>query len=135
MLKPCFVLSIVFVLMPSASLLQEPATAPSSVPAEAKPMANPVKPSPESLAKATKQYGYDCSMCHGEKGDGKGDLVADMKLTLKDYTDPAALTGLSDADLYAVIKDGKGKMPADGGRTKPDAIWGLVSLVRSFGKK
>jgi mono/diheme cytochrome c family protein len=98
-------------------------------------MTNPVKPSPESLAKATKQYSYDCSMCHGEKGDGKGDLVADMKLTLKDYTDPAALSGLSDADLYAIIKDGKGQMPADGGRTKPDAIWGLVTLVRSFAKK
>lgn len=131
MLKPCFVLPFVLFLMPLASSPQQPAAAP----ADAKQSANPVKPSPESIAKAKKQYGYDCAMCHGDNGNGKGDLVADMQLTLKDYTDAAALGSMSDSDLFAIIKNGKGKMPADGGRTKPDDIWGLVNLLRSFSKK
>ena len=116
---------------PAQAAASEAPSAPAAVPQ----VANPVKPTPESLAKAKKQYGYDCAMCHGENGNGKGDLVADMKLTLKDYTDPGALKDMSDSDLLAVIKNGKGKMPGDGGRTKPDDLWGLVNLVRSFSKR
>jgi mono/diheme cytochrome c family protein len=134
-LKPCFVLLFVLVPTPLALSSQQPAAAPSSPPVDAKQLVNPVKTTPESIAKAKKQYGYDCAMCHGANGNGKGDLVEDMKLTLKDYTDPAALSGMSDGDLYTIIKDGKGKMPGDGGRTKPDDLWGLVNLVRSFAKK
>lgn len=134
-MKPYFVLLVVLVPMTLALSSQQPAAAPSSPPADAKQLANPVKSTSESLAKAKKQYSYDCAMCHGENGNGKGDLVEDMKLTLKDYTDPASLSGMSDGDLFTVIKDGKGKMPADGGRTKPDDVWNLVNLVRSFAKK
>ena len=135
MLKPLFVLLFVPVLLPLALLSQQPAAVPPSPPADAKQLVNPVKPTAESQAKAKKQYGYDCAMCHGANGDGKGELVEDMKLTLKNYTDPAALSGMSDGDLFTVIKDGKGKMPGDGGRSKPDDIWNLVLLVRSFAKK
>ena len=35
---------------------------------------NPVHPTPESQARAKTIYGYDCAMCHGVNGDGKGDL-------------------------------------------------------------
>ena len=80
-------------------------------------------------------YGYDCAMCHGEKGDGKGDLVADMKLTLKDYTDPAALKDMTDGELFYIIKNGKGQMPSEGDRGKPEDFWNMVILVRSFAKK
>ena len=110
-------------------------TAPTAIPAEAAKMENPVKPTPASQAQAKKMYGYDCAMCHGEKGDGKGDLVADMKLTLKDYTDPAALKDMTDGQLFYVIKNGKGQMPPEGDRGKADDIWNMVILVRSFAKK
>jgi mono/diheme cytochrome c family protein len=80
-------------------------------------------------------YKIDCAMCHGENGNGKGDLVADMGLTMKDLHDPATLQGMSDKDLYILIRDGKGKMPSEGDRAKPDEIWNLVILVRGFSKK
>jgi mono/diheme cytochrome c family protein len=100
------------------------------------PDSSPVhKSSPESLAKARKVYAYDCAMCHGAAGDGKGDLVADMKLTLKDYTDPAALNGMTDQQLFTIIHDGKDKMPGEGDRLKPEDTWAMVSLVHSFAKK
>ena len=35
--------------------------------------ANPVKATPESIAHGKKWYGYDCAMCHGNDGDGKGE--------------------------------------------------------------
>src|SRR3954447_25951572 len=58
------------------------------------------KPSPEALARAKKLYGYDCAMCHGEAGDGKGDLAGDFKTKPRDYTDPASLKDFSDAQLF-----------------------------------
>jgi len=133
MLKPLFVL---LVLLPFAPL-QQPATpaAPSTMPADAAHLVNPVKSTPESQAHAKKMYGYDCAMCHGANGNGKGELVADMKLTVKDYTDPAALKDLSDGELFYIIKNGKGQMSGEGDRAKPDDLWNMVILVRSFAKK
>jgi mono/diheme cytochrome c family protein len=99
-------------------------------------MVNPVKPTPESLAHAKKIYGYDCALCHGANGDGKGEAVADMKLTMKDFTDPSALKDLSDGELFYIIRNGKGQMPGEEeARAKPDDVWNLVVLVRSFAKK
>jgi len=120
-----------------ALLAQQPAAppAPAAAPAEAAPMVNPVKPTTASQEHAKKMYGYDCAMCHGANGNGKGDLVADMKLTLKDYTDPAALKDMSDGEIFTVIKNGKGQMSGEGDRLKPDDIWNMVVLVRSFAKK
>jgi mono/diheme cytochrome c family protein len=134
MLKPLFALPTLLLLVPS---FQQPATttAPSVIPAEAARMVNPVKPTPESQAHIKKVYGYDCAMCHGENGNGKGDLVRDMKLTLKDYTDPAALKDLSDGQIFYIIKNGKGQMPGEGDRAKPEDLWNMVIYVRSFAKK
>jgi mono/diheme cytochrome c family protein len=97
-------------------------------------MVNPVKPTPESQARAKKMYGYDCAMCHGANGDGKGD-VTDLKTKPKDYTDPAALKDLTDGEIFYILKNGKGQMPPDGDRTKPDDMWNMVILLRSFSKK
>jgi mono/diheme cytochrome c family protein len=133
MLQPLLVLLL---LLPFLLTPQQPAPAstPSAIPADAKSMVNPVKPTPESQARAKKMYGYDCAMCHGANGDGKGD-VADLKVKPRDYTDPAALKDLSDGEIFYIIKNGKGQMPPDGDRTKPDDMWNMVILVRSFSKK
>lgn len=107
----------------------------SKIPPEDAQRHNPIKPTPENLAQARRIYGYDCAMCHGKNGDGKGDLAADMKLELKDWRDPAALAGMTDGELFYLIKNGKGKMVPDGGRTKDTQLWELVNLLRSFAKK
>lgn len=103
------------------------------IPPEAANQPNPVKPSPESLAKGKKIYGYDCAMCHGKDGDGKGDM-ADMK-GIPDFTDPAALQGRTDGELFYIIQKGKGEMPPEGDRAKTEDIWNLVNYVRTFAKK
>ena len=119
--------------------LQQPAAAPSPpavIPAEAARMVNPVKPTPEGLAHAKKIYGYDCALCHGANGDGKGDAVADLKLKLKDYTDPAALKDLTDGEIFYIIRNGRGQMPPEEvGRAKNEDVWNMVVMVRSFAKK
>lgn len=95
---------------------------------------NPVKPTAESLAKGKKLYGYDCAMCHGEKGDGKGDMASDMK-NVTDFTKPDALKNRTDGELFYAIRNGKGDMPPEGDRAKDDDIWNMVNYVRSLAKK
>ena len=73
-------------------------------------------------------------MCHGANGDGKGEMVSDLKLSLRNYTDPAALKDLTDGQLFYIIKNGAGQMPGEGERAKPEDLWNMVVLVRSFSK-
>jgi len=96
---------------------------------------NPIALTAESLAEARKFFGYNCAMCHGKSGDGKGDLAADMKLELRDWRDPASLEKLTDGELFWIISNGKGKMPGNGDRDKERMRWNYVNLVRSFAKK
>ena len=96
---------------------------------------NSVTPTPQSLAKAKELFSYDCVSCHGEKGNGKGDLAKDMGLNVPDFTDPATLKNIPDATLFSTIHDGKGPMPEEGDRAKTDEIWNLVLYVRSLSQK
>lgn len=114
----------------------EQATADTSkIPQEDIDKKNPVKPTAEGLASAKKIYGYDCAMCHGAKGDGKGDLVESMKLTMHDWHEPASLEGKTDGELFYIITKGRGKMMGEGDRVSETTRWNLVNLVRSFSKK
>jgi mono/diheme cytochrome c family protein len=116
---------------------QPPAKAPAQeykVPPEDAAKVNPVKPTAESLAKGKKLYGYDCAMCHGEKGDGKGDMASDIK-NVTDFTKPDALKNRTDGELFYEIRNGKGDMPPEGDRAKDADIWNMVNYVRSLAKK
>ena len=105
------------------------------VPVEAARKENPVSATPESLARGKKQYGYDCAMCHGKEGNGKGDVAVDMKLGMHDETNPATLKDRSDGELFYIIKKGKDQMPPEGDRVKDERIWDMVNYVRSFANK
>jgi mono/diheme cytochrome c family protein len=97
--------------------------------------ANPVKATPEALAEAKKIFGYDCAMCHGEAGDGKGELVESMKLTMKNWHESTAVDEMSDEAIYNLIIKGRDKMVGEGDRLAPAKIWGLVHYVRTISKK
>jgi mono/diheme cytochrome c family protein len=116
---------------------QPPAKAPAQeykIPPEDAAKANPVKPTAESLAKGKKLYGFDCAMCHGANGDGKGDMATDMK-NVTDFTKPDALKDRTDGELFYVVRNGKGDMPPEGDRAKNDDIWNMVNYIRSLAKK
>ena len=123
----------------SAQQTSTPATqatpAAAAIPAEAAKLPNPVKSSPESLARARKWWGMDCAMCHGKDGNGKGDTASDMKLTMADFTDSATLKGRTDGELFYIIKNGDQDMPAEGTRVKVQENWDLVNYVRFLAKK
>jgi mono/diheme cytochrome c family protein len=134
-LKPFVIVVVLFsVVAAAAQTSQSPsqATPSNTIHAEAAHQVNPVKPTPESIAEGKKYYGYDCAMCHGANGDGKGEVAIDEKLKLKDYRDPATLQGMTDGELFYIIKNGKGQMPPEGDRLKAPQLWNLVNYIRSL---
>jgi len=68
-------------------------------------------------------YKAKCAMCHGADGS---------KITAHDLQS-AAVQGTSDADLSAIITNGKGKMPASKS-LKPEEVTALVAYVRTLKK-
>ena len=140
MLKPFLIVSVLSVFALPALLQQAPptpATAPpatpsqSNIPAEYVGKVNPVKPTAESQNRAKQIYGWDCAMCHGDNGDGKGDVAADQKLTMHDFHD--SLKTLSDGEIFYIIHNGEGKdMPPEGPRAKTDEVWNLVIYLRKM---
>ena len=135
MLKLLFALPSVLLF---AFLPQQPTETPdTTVPPDAAKLTNPVTATAESHAHAKMMYGIDCAICHGGNGNGKGELVADMQLKMKDFTDPATLKDRSDGELFYIIKNGddKSKMPAEGPRAKDADIWNLVLYIRSLSAK
>jgi mono/diheme cytochrome c family protein len=135
MLKPVLIVTAVLGLGLTAYAQNAPSAGtpvPTAVPVQAADKVNPLKPTAESVAAAKKTYCYDCAMCHGASGDGKGDTATEMKLNMKDLRDPATLKGMTDGQIYYIIANGKGQMPAEGDRAKPDRIWNLVVYLRTF---
>ena len=106
-----------------------------TIPVDTAKRENPVKPTEESLARGKKQYGYDCAMCHGKNGDGKGEVATDMKLRMNDETNPDLLKGRTDGELFYIIQKGKDQMPPEGTRVKDETIWDMVNYIRSLAKK
>jgi mono/diheme cytochrome c family protein len=114
---------------------QEPPAEEFKIPPEYVNMANPAKPTAAALEDARRLYGYDCAMCHGKDGDGKGELVEQMKLELKDWRNPSSLEKMTDGELFYILTKGKGKMVPEEQRAKAEQRWQLVNLIRSFAKK
>ena len=105
------------------------------IPPEAAAKANPVKPTPESLAKGKRMYGIDCAMCHGKDGDCNSDMASDDK-TLPNFTNADAMKNRTDGELFYITRNGKDPdMPPEDNRAKDEDVWNMVNYIRSFAKK
>ena len=113
---------------------KKPATEEFKIPPEDAKRENPVKPTAASVADGKHTFASQCAMCHGKDGDGKGDLAQDMKLKLRDYRDPVALKDVTDGEMFYILTKGKGDMPGQEGRMKPEQLWNLINYIRSLSK-
>jgi len=96
---------------------------------------NPVRFTEASVERGKKVFKTQCALCHGEKGDGKGDLATEMKLTLPDFTKSDSLAKRTDGELFAIIGTGKEPMPNQKGRMPDPQLWNLVNYLRALGGK
>ena len=96
---------------------------------------NPVRLTQRSVERGKKTFASQCSMCHGETGDGKGEMVADMKINPPDFTKPDTLKQRTDGEWFAIIGQGSESMQGQGSRMKDRQKWDLVNTLRSLGGK
>ena len=73
-----------------------------------------------------------CVACHGS--DASGNTAMGKNLKIRDLRS-AEVQGQSDAQLFKIISNGKGKMPAYGRSLSQEQIHKLVAFVRELGKK
>jgi mono/diheme cytochrome c family protein len=76
-------------------------------------------------------YKAKCLVCHGASGDGKTPAGQAMKAA--SFSSPE-VTKQSDADLSAVIRKGKGKMPAWKGALSDDQIKDVLAYIHTLQK-
>ena len=113
---------------------QEKPPAEFKIPPEEASRKNPLATNPNAIAEGKKRYATECSVCHGTEGDGKGDVVDELKLKLRDWRDPTALKDFTDGQMFYIINKGKGAMPGEDDRAKPEQIWQMVIYIRSLAK-
>jgi|SRR5947209_2123430 len=72
-----------------------------------------------------------CGACHG--ADGKGETTMGKNLKLKDLGSPE-VQKTSDAEMTAIISDGKKPMPAYKGKLTDEEITAVVKYIRTLKK-
>jgi mono/diheme cytochrome c family protein len=72
-----------------------------------------------------------CQMCHGP--DGTANTPAGHAIKAASFKTPSIIQ-TSDADLIAIVKNGKGKMPAFTGKLTDDQIKAAVAFIRILQK-
>ena len=76
-----------------------------------------------------------CKMCHGDKGDGGGKLGAALKPKPRNFTCAATMKGISDGQLFWIIKNGSPGTSMMGYSHLSDSeIWKLVLYLREFSR-
>ena len=90
--------------------------------------------SSSSMAQApgASTYAAKCQMCHG--ATGAGDTPAGKAMGALPFQSPAVVKE-TDAELIAVTKSGKGKMPAYAGKLPDDQIKDVITYIRTLQKK
>jgi mono/diheme cytochrome c family protein len=77
-------------------------------------------------------YKTKCAACHG--ADGKGATAVGKADSIRDLSS-ADVQGQTDAQLNAIITNGKDKMPGYGKSLKPEQVTSLVAYIRSIASK
>lgn len=73
-----------------------------------------------------------CAACHGQ--DGKGETAMGKKLGIRSLASKE-VQKQSDADLLAITKKGKNKMPAYDGKIPESDLKAVVAHIRTLAQK
>ena len=103
-------------------------------------MVNPL-PSSNANVKAGKKLFHEtaqplaCKQCHGEKGDGKGQLGGGLVPPPRNFTCGQTMNDLPDGQLFWIIKKGStgtGMMSFTG--LPDEQVWQLIQYIRTLAK-
>lgn len=78
---------------------------------------------------------FSCATCHGNKGDGRGEMARQYDPPPRNFACAQAVNGVADGQLFWIIRFGSPgtSMPAHKNFTD-EQIWQLVAYVRGLAK-
>lgn len=106
----------------------------SLIPAEVRERPNPIPPTPEAIERGKLYFSSQCTMCHGNEGDGKGDLVQRLGLVIPDFRTEEFQKGWTDGEMHYVITEGHGRMKGEGERLPEGWKWEMILYIRSLAR-
>lgn len=91
---------------------------------------NPVPADARSLHNGRMYYQINCAVCHGDAGKGDGPILA-TKVIFPPAVVGASAESKSDGYLWAIIRNGRGAMPAYNRIEELDR-WDVVNYIRGL---
>lgn len=104
---------------------------PLRIPAADSALKNPVPKVPEAIESGCGLFSSQCVMCHGEKGDGRGELAKTLSFKMPDLTDRELQEKRTDGDLFFLISHDHGQMPGES-RLCAQNRWEMVHYIRTL---
>ncbi len=100
-----------------------------ATPAAVRDLENPLEPTPLAVAEARDHFADHCAICHANDGGGETAINDGLYPPAPDLRD-AWTQGLTDGELFAIIRDGVRftGMPGWGGEDEDN--WKLVLFIR-----
>jgi mono/diheme cytochrome c family protein len=105
---------------------------PFVIPAAERDRKNPVPAVPEAIEAGRNLYSTQCAMCHGTRGDGRGDVSKSLGMKIPDLTNPAVQKKRTDGDWFYILTKGHGQMPGEGDRLHPQNKWEIILYMRTL---
>jgi mono/diheme cytochrome c family protein len=106
--------------------------------AKAKEMKNPLKPTPDVLAKgkAIFEGKGTCFTCHGNTGKGDGPAGAALDPSPRNFTNPEVVKVRTPGEMFWVVKNGSagtGMISYNPAMINDEEAWQAITYVRSLG--
>ncbi|HEX6560285.1 MAG TPA: cytochrome c [Longimicrobiales bacterium] len=96
-------------------------------------ISNPLQPNDSLALRAGKvMFDRNCMVCHNTNAQGNGPIVGPGKFPMAPNLTLPATVARSDAYIYAIIRAGRGLMPAYGPRMNHLERWATVMYLRQL---
>lgn len=102
-----------------------------------KEIKNPVAATEQNLAEGKRLYNIHCSPCHGEKGEGNGQLVelpggGDGPYTSRPPSYASRLPQVNDGNMFYVVSYGKNMMGGYGYQLSVNERWQVIHYIKNL---
>lgn len=96
----------------------------------------PLPSSPELISKGQASYKINCSVCHGDKGDGNGPAGASLNPKARNFISEKYKFGSKPEQVFKTISEGsKNTSMAGFAHLSEEERWGLTYYVLGLKKK
>lgn len=104
---------------------------------QARGLQNPAQPSTSTDQQARDVYSVNCAACHGSSGHGDGPVAKYFKDNPSAPLPPTDLSSRmvqahTDGELYWIVTNGLGNMPAFGDELTDPQLWTAVVAIRNL---